>query len=70
MIKKLENRNTEDDILRMTGKREGDKDHYYFYWNIEKPFEIDEFEKEYTDTYNLKYAGMLKALKRRYERPS
>ena len=31
---------------------------------VEAPGEIKQFEKDYTDAYNLKYAGMLKALKR------
>ena len=49
----------------MVRKRKGDKNHYYFYWVVEDFHEIEEFEKEYTDAYNLKYAGMLRALKRR-----
>ncbi len=53
-----------DEILCMVKKRDNDKEHYYFYWMVETPGEIEQFEKEYTDAYNLKYAGMLKALKR------
>jgi len=53
-----------DEILRMVKRRDNDKDHYYFYWMVETPNEIKQFEEEYTDAYNLKYAGMLKALKR------
>lgn len=37
--------------------------HWYFYWMVETQQEIDEFEKRYTDAYQLKYSGMLKALK-------
>ena len=48
----------------MIQKRKNDNNHFYFYWMVEKPSEIEEFEKEYNDSYNLKYAGMLKALKR------
>lgn len=38
--------------------------HYQFYWMVDSEQEIDEFEKQYNDAYDLKYAGMLKALKR------
>ena len=37
--------------------------HWYFYWMVETQEEINEFEKQYTDAYKLKYSGMLKALK-------
>lgn len=42
---------------------EEDRRHYYFYWNVETPVEVEEFKKRYKDSYNLKYAGMVKALK-------
>ncbi len=61
--------NHNDEVIRVIRKRNNDNDHFYFYWMVEEPSEIEEFEKEYNDSYNLKYAGMLKALKRgRYER--
>jgi hypothetical protein len=44
-------------------ERTGDMQHYYFYWNVEVPFEIEGFEERYKDAYNLKFQGMLKALK-------
>ena len=59
----IENSNN-DEILCMVEKRDNDKKHYYFYWMVEAPGEIEQFEGEYTDAYTLKYAGMLKALKR------
>jgi len=31
---------------------------------VENPEEIEDFKKRYNDSYNLKYAGMLKALRR------
>lgn len=58
------NSSNNDEILRMVKRRANDTDHYYFYWMVENPEEIEDFEKEYSDVYNLKYAGMLKALKR------
>ena len=58
-----------DEIIRMIRRRNKDNNHFYFYWMVKEPSEIEEFEKEYNDSYNLKYAGMLKALKgERYER--
>lgn len=49
-------------ILKKINKEDGK--HYYFYWNVENPEEIEDFKKRYNDSYNLKYAGMLKALRR------
>lgn len=44
--------------MRDTGK------HYEFYWMVDDEWEIEDFKKQYNDAYDLKYAGMLKALKR------
>ena len=38
--------------------------HYYFYWMVNSGEEIEDFERRYNDAYNLKYSGMLHALKR------
>lgn len=43
--------------------RENDRLHYYFYWMVNDSVQIERFEKNYKDTYNLKFAGMLQALK-------
>lgn len=59
----LEGDGSQDEILHLVKKRNDDRNHYYFYWMVEEPWEIDRFERHYTDAYNLKYAGMLKALK-------
>jgi len=40
------------------------RNYYYFYWMVENSNEINEFETIYNDSYNLKYSGMLQALKR------
>ncbi len=53
----------DNEIFRMIKKREGDNKHYYYYWMVNNPHEIERFEQKYKDTYNLKYAGMLEALK-------
>jgi hypothetical protein len=39
-------------------------DYYYFYWMIDEGNEIEKFNEQYNDSYNLKYSGMLQALKR------
>lgn len=49
--------------FRMVRKRNENDKHYYYYWMVSAPNEIDRFEEEYKDTYNLKYAGMLNVLK-------
>lgn len=38
--------------------------HLNYYWNVNNENQITEFEREYSNTYSLKYAGMLKALKK------
>lgn len=53
--------NNNDEILKMV--REKDGKHYYFYWMVNNPWEIDIFEQQYRDAYNLKYKGFLEALK-------
>jgi len=64
IIQSIENNTADDGILRMIKKRSNDANHFYFYWMVNNQTEIDNFEKEFNDAYNLKYAGMLKALKR------
>ncbi|MHB1176388.1 MAG: hypothetical protein ACYCZJ_14805 [Sulfuriferula sp.] len=43
---------------------ESAKAHCYYYWMVENAEEIPEFKRRYKDSYNLKYAGMLNAIKR------
>ncbi len=38
--------------------------HYYYYWMLENEEDVENFKKEYTNSYKLKYAGMLSSLKR------
>lgn len=57
------NTNHTDEKLRMIKERNGDNKHYYFYWMVDSTVNINRFEQQYNDSYNLKYAGMLKALK-------
>lgn len=50
-------------IFSMIRGKRGDNKHYYYYWMVNNPNEIKRFEQNYKDAYNLKYEGMLKALK-------
>lgn len=52
-------------LLELIQPRGRDVDHYYFYWMVNNPIEIENFEKQYNNSYALKYSGMLKALKNR-----
>lgn len=58
--------NQDNGIFRMIRKRQADNKHYYYYWMVNDHSEIERFEQDYKDAYNLKYAGMLKALKGEY----
>jgi len=40
-----------------------DKVHLYFYWNVQSPNDIDDFKRQYNNSYKMKYSGMLQALK-------
>ena len=39
------------------------KHHIYYYWMVNHPDEIADFDRRYNDTYQLKYEGMLSVLK-------
>ena len=57
----------EDDLFQHLANRDflRYKDgYYYFYWNLDNPRNIEEFEKLYNNSYNLKYKGMEEALKK------
>lgn len=40
-----------------------DRLHWYFFWMVDNSNAIGDFKKQYMDAYQLKYSGMLKALK-------
>lgn len=44
-------------------ERRRDSKHLYFYWNVKAENDIATFDHNYNDSYNLKYSGMLQALK-------
>lgn len=55
-----------DDVLNIEYLRRGrsNDDHYYYYWMVDQADDINGFEVDYKDSYNLKYRGMLEALKK------
>ncbi len=69
IIKNLENQNdfNYDTVNSHFGSRLKRKNkYYYFYWMVNNHLNIDNFEKEYNDTYKLKYQGMLSVLKKNH----
>jgi hypothetical protein len=56
----IQNENT----LNLIRKRANDGKHFFYYWMCNDPSEISAFEKEYCDSYKLRYTGILQALKR------
>jgi len=61
----LEDDYNRDEFLQLVRRRNNNDKHNYFYWMVKNPSEIDGFENQYRDAYNLKFAGMLSALKMR-----
>lgn len=49
-----------DDIFRIIKKKDR---HYYYYWNINDPYEIKRFEQDYKLADELKYKRIIKLLK-------
>lgn len=58
--------NIPDNVLKLHLLRPGisSAKHYYYYWMVNNEDDIKEFEKDYKDSYNLKYRGMLQALQK------
>lgn len=52
-----------DGVLQLIKPRKNDNNHFYFYWMLENSSQIDDFEKQYTESYDLTYKGMIRALK-------
>jgi hypothetical protein len=55
--------NRNDNVFGFIKREEPDINHYYYYWMVNEEDEIEKFKKNYKDSYNLKYMGMLQALK-------
>ena len=54
------------DILDLVRSKRNDVKHLYYYWMRERRSEIQKFEKEYEDAYNLRYREIRKVLKSIY----
>jgi len=52
--------------LKFLKQRKNDKKHLYYFWNLDNPDNIEEFEEKYNDAYKWKFKGMLEALKNTY----
>lgn len=52
--------------LELLTNKVNDNTHLYFYWNVETHHQIDNFENQYNNSYNLKFTGMLNALKSKH----
>ncbi len=63
VVEALEDDYNQDEFLQLVRRRNNDDKHNYFYWMVENPSEIDGFEERYRGAYNLKFEGMLSALK-------
>jgi len=62
-IKNIIVANDSDEIFRMIKPRGGDNRHLYYYWMIELPIEVDDFEQKYKDSDRYLYEGKLRALR-------
>lgn len=50
--------------IQFLRRRSSNDKHYYYYWMVNNEDDINGFEEDYKDSYNLKYRGMLEALSR------
>jgi hypothetical protein len=60
IIKKNFPENMSIDNARFISKET--RNHFIFYWNLERESQIEDFEREYKNSYQRKYDGMLNAL--------
>lgn len=63
-VKEAIKRASPENILSLVKEREGDRGHLYYYWMLDDSIEIDDFESQYTNAYDLTHSGILTALKR------
>ncbi len=54
----------EHNDFRFLRQKGNDTKHLYLYWSVQNVADIEDFERQYNDSYKLKYSGMLQALKR------
>lgn len=56
--------NINDDVWASNSFLKKIRNHIYYYWMLNDYSEIESFEREYKDTYQLKFKGMLSVLQR------
>ncbi|MHB2150312.1 hypothetical protein ACX8XP_14730 [Calditrichota bacterium LG25] len=56
-------RNPNEYPFNLIVEKQTDDKHLYFYWMLQDRQDIERFDKKYTDTYNLKYRGMITVLR-------
>lgn len=61
---RIVNKNVDDVQWRQIDLIEETNSHYFYYWMVNHYDEITDFKKSFSDAYQLKYQGMLTALKR------
>ena len=55
--------NNDDAFSELFRAQQNDHKHFIYYWNLDNPNQIDAFEKQYNDSYQLVFQGILHALK-------
>lgn len=63
IIKSTIPKNIDISTIDLIKQKPGDNSHLYYYWNLSRPEEIQDFENKIKDAYSLKYEGIKKALK-------
>jgi hypothetical protein len=64
MIENLpEEINLDDEGFSFLKQRKNDRKHLYYYWSVTNQNGISNFENDYSNSYKLKFSGMLQALK-------
>lgn len=58
-----ENLDLQQADFHLLQERGNNHSHLYYYWNLENPENINDFEERYNNSYKLKFSGMLQALK-------
>lgn len=63
LIKNTIEENNSDEIFKLIKERNGDNKHFYYYWMLNSPHHISEFECRYSNAFKLPYEEILRALK-------
>lgn len=55
--------NLHQDEFNLLRQKGSNTKHLYYYWSVINEENIEAYERQYNDSYKLKYTGMLQALK-------